>query len=85
MDYNITIEKEGEKEMEDKKRKEIKNKIRNTLQSYIINDMFEYTIYNDKNCTCEDIGETYVEMMTELINEYTDNQHLYLDYINRNK
>lgn len=67
--------------MEDKKRKEIKNKIRNTLQSSIISDMFEYTIYADRNCTCEEIGETYIKAMTELINEYIDTQNLYLDYI----
>lgn len=71
--------------MEDKKRKEIKNKIRNTLQSSIISDMFEYTIYNDKNCTCEDIGETYIEVMTELINEYVNTQNLYLDYVKHHK
>lgn len=71
--------------MENKKRKEIKNKIRNTLQSYVISDMFEYTIYTDKNYTCEEIGNMYIEAMTELIKEYTNSQHLYLDYMNRNK
>ncbi len=71
--------------MEDRKRKEIKNRVRNTLQSSIISDMFEYTIYTDKNCTCEDIGETYIKAMTELINEYVNTQNLYLDYVKHHK
>jgi hypothetical protein len=47
--------------------------------------MFEYTIYKDKNLTCEEIGEQYIKAMTELVNEYIEEQNLHLSYINRNR
>ena len=65
--------------------RKIKSNIRNTLQSTILNHMFEYTIYKDKNLTCEEIGEQYIKAMTELVNEYIEEQNLHLDYINRNR